>query len=59
MKLKDLQTNDRFITDSGVTFKLLPMSNYEKRAHPDRFKAFREDTKEVFYLIDNMGIRKI
>jgi hypothetical protein len=62
MKIANLKLNDIFLTDSGVKFQLLisfdMFTRDEKLKHPDRFKCVNLDTGEMFYLMDNMLIRK-
>lgn len=58
MKISKLKTNDKFKTDTGVVFQILAMTAYEKRTHPDRYKCKRLDTNEIFFLTDNILIRK-
>ena len=62
MKIKDLKLNEHFLTDSGTEFQLLAtpemLSREEKWHYKNLFKCVDIDTGEIFYLIDNMLIRK-
>lgn len=57
MLLSKTQTNDIFLTDSGLKWKRLISTPKEKKMHPDRYKCQRMDTKET-HLLTEMIIRK-
>ena len=64
MKLKSLNPNDKFKTDSGIVMQLLPLTKsdiqYLKRNKlTDRYKCKHLANGQIYWLIDNMIIGKI
>ena len=57
MKLKDLKPNDKFKSDSGVEFQLMPLTESDKRylsrnKLTDRYKCKHLKSGEIFFLTD-------